>query len=307
MLMPVGRLAVLRSFSGEKFLPAMSFVAIPGLIGPLIGPTLGGWLVETTSWYWIFLINLPIGLLGCALSLRHMPDGRLAHVPPFDFAGFALLSFGMMSLSLALDGIAGVGPGHDVVLVLLLFGLVNLAAYWFRAERHPRPLFSPRLFHLNSFGVGLLGNLFARIGSGAMPYLIPLLPQLIMGYSPLQAGMMMLPVAAMAILSKPLVTALIRRFGYRRVLLGNTFLVGCPMAAFSLFGPQPAALAADRAAGLFRLGQFDPVHGDEHGHAQRPRNHRGKRRQQHAVDGTDVVDEPRRVRRRRPAGGVHPT
>lgn len=240
MLMPVGRLAVLRSFPGESFLRALSFVAIPGLIGPLVGPTLGGWLVETASWHWIFLINLPIGLLGCVLSLRYMPDGRLDRVPPFDFAGFALLSLGMMTLSLALDGLAGIGLGHGAVLVLLLFGLANLVAYWLRATRHPQPLFSPLLFRINSFGVGLLGNLFARIGSGAMPYLIPLLLQLSMGYSPFYSGMMMLPVAAAAILSKPLVTVIIQHFGYRRVLLGNTFLLGIAMAAFSLLEPgQP--------------------------------------------------------------------
>ncbi len=238
MLMPVGRLAVLRSFPGDDFLRALSFVAVPGLIGPLVGPTLGGWLVETASWHWIFLINVPIGLLGCVLSLRYMPEGRLDRVPPFDFAGFGLLSLGMVTLSLALDGLAGIGLGRGAVVVLLLFGLANLTAYWFRATRHPLPLFSPQLFHINSFGVGLLGNLFARIGCGAMPYLIPLLLQLSMGYSPFHAGMMMLPVALAAILSKPLANRAIERFGYRRVLLGNTFLVGVAMAAFSQFTPD---------------------------------------------------------------------
>ncbi len=240
MLMPVGRLAVLRSFPRERFLRAMSFVAVPGLIGPLIGPTLGGWLVEAASWHWIFLINVPIGLAGCLLALRRMPDSRLEPAPPFDAAGFALLSFGMVALSLALDGLAGLGFGRGPVLVLLLFGLANLAAYWLHAMRHPLPLFPPRLFHSGSFSVGLLGNLFARIGSGAMPYLTPLLMQLSMGYSPFRAGMMMLPVAAAAILSKPLAASLIQRLGYRRVLIGNTALLGMAMAAFSLLAPgQP--------------------------------------------------------------------
>lgn len=240
MLLPVGRLAVLKSFPREHFLKAMSFVAVPGLIGPLIGPTLGGWLVEAASWHWIFLINVPVGLLGCALSLRYMADWRSAALPPFDFTGFGLLAFGMVTLSLALDGLAGIGLGRAPVLVLLVFGLANLAAYWIHATRHPRPLFPPQLFHTNSFSVGLLGNLFARIGSGAMPYLIPLLLQLAMGYSPARAGMMMLPVAASAILSKRLAPTLIQRFGYRRVLVGNTALLGMAMAAFSLLAPaQP--------------------------------------------------------------------
>lgn len=243
MLLPVGRLAVLKSFPKEHFLRAMSFVAVPGLVGPLVGPTLGGWLVEMASWHWIFLINVPVGMLGCYFSLRHMPDGRLPDTPAFDFAGFALLSLGMVALSLALDGVGGLGLGRAQVLVLLVFGLVNLAAYWIHATRHPRPLFSPRLFHTNSFSVGLIGNLFARIGSGAMPFLIPLLLQLTMGYSPMQAGMMMLPVAVSAILAKQVVTRLILRFGYRHILVGNTVLLGSGIALFSLVAPgQPLAL-----------------------------------------------------------------
>lgn len=240
MLLPVGRLAVLKSYPREHFLKAMSFVAVPGLIGPLVGPTLGGWLVEVASWHWIFLINIPVGLAGCALSLRHMPDGREDDIPPFDVTGFGLLSLGMVSLSMALDGLAGVGLGRGPVLVLLVFGLANLAAYWIHATRHPRPLFSPRLFGTNSYSVGLLGNLFARIGSGAMPYLIPLLLQVSMGFSPSQSGMMMLPVAAAAIASKRLVPPLILGLGYRRVLVGNTVVLGMAMAGFALFAPaQP--------------------------------------------------------------------
>ncbi len=240
MLLPVGRLTVLKSFPRERFLRAMGFVAVPGLIGPLIGPTLGGWLVEVASWHWIFLINVPIGMAGYALSMRYMPNFRMEHPLPFDFTGFALLSFGMVTVSLALNGMGGLGLGRGPVIVLLLFGLSNLAAYWLRAMRHPRPLFSPQLFHIGSFSVGLLGNLFARIGSGAMPYLMPLLMQVSMGYGPFHAGMMMLPVAAAAIFSKPLATELIQHFGYRRVLVSNTILLGLSMAAFSLLAPgQP--------------------------------------------------------------------
>src|SRR5690606_5716618 len=84
MLLPVGRLAVLRAFPRERFLPAMAFVTIPGLIGPLIGPTLGGWLVEYASWHWIFLINLPVGLIGCIMTHRYMIDARREKVGSFD-------------------------------------------------------------------------------------------------------------------------------------------------------------------------------------------------------------------------------
>ena len=238
LLLPVGRLVVLRTFPREKFLQAMSFVAIPGLIGPLIGPTLGGWLVEVASWHWIFLINVPVGLLGCAATMRYMPGVAAPTVARFDLAGYLMLAFGMVALSLALDGLAGLGLRQASVLVLMIFGLASLVAYWLHAARRPDPLFSPRLFSVDTLRIGLLGNLFARLGSSCMPFLIPLLLQVTMGYSPLQAGMMMLPVAVAGMSMKRFTTTLITRFGYRQVLVGNTLLVGVTMASFALAAPS---------------------------------------------------------------------
>ena len=238
LLLPVGRLVVLRTFPREKFLQAMSFVAIPGLIGPLIGPTLGGWLVEVASWHWIFLINVPVGLVGCAATMRYMPGVAAPTVVRFDLAGYLMLAFGMVALSLALDGLASLGLRQASVLVLMIFGLTSLVAYWLHAARRPDPLFSPRLFSVDTLRIGLLGNLFARLGSSCMPFLIPLLLQVTMGYSPLQAGMMMLPVAVAGMSMKRFTTTLITRFGYRQVLVGNTLLVGVTMASFALTAPS---------------------------------------------------------------------
>jgi EmrB/QacA subfamily drug resistance transporter len=237
MLMPVGRLAVLRAFPQERFLRAMSFVTIPGLIGPLIGPALGGWLVQVASWQWIFLINVPVGMLGCIATWIYMPDGR-ERVGRFDVSGYAMLAFGMVGISLSLDGLAGLGIQPVTVRVLLIFGLASIAAYWLHATRKPHPLFSPTLFRVPTFSIGLLGNLFGRIGSGSMPFLIPLLLQIGLGYSPFQAGMMMVPVAIAGIASKALATRVIRRLGYRRMLVGNTILVGLAMASFALITPE---------------------------------------------------------------------
>jgi EmrB/QacA subfamily drug resistance transporter len=238
LLLPVGRLAVLRAFPREQFLKAMSFVALPGLIGPLIGPTLGGWLVEYTTWHWIFLINLPVGLLGGIATLLLMPEGVRVAARRFDMSGYLLLSFGMVALSLALDGLAELGLGQATVMVLLVFGLASLVAYWLHAVKVPEPLFSPQLFSVHSLTIGLLGNLFARIGSSCMPFLIPLLLQISMGYSPSQAGMMMLPVALAGMVTKTLATRLITRLGYRWVLVLNTALVGLTMASFALSTPD---------------------------------------------------------------------
>ena len=238
LLLPVGRLVVLRTFPRERFLQAMSFVAIPGLVGPLIGPTLGGWLVEVASWHWIFLINLPVGVIGALATLRWMPTPPAVARVRFDTAGYLLLAFGMMALSLALDGLSGLGLRQASVLVMMIFGLASLAAYWLHALRRPDPLFSPQLFRVGSLRIGLIGNLFSRLGSSCMPFLIPLLLQVTMGYSPAEAGMMMLPVALASMSMKRITTPLIQRHGYRRVLVVNTCLVGLAMASFAFASPD---------------------------------------------------------------------
>lgn len=242
MLLPVGRLVVLRVVPRDEFLAAMTFVTIPGLVGPLVGPTLGGWLVQAASWHWIFLINLPLGILGAIAASRLMPDLRGA-ITRFDGVGYLLLAFGMVTVSLSLSALSERLPRHGVALVLLVFGLASLVAYWLHAARTARPLFPLALFKVHTYSVGLLGNLFSRVGSGGMPYLIPLLLQVGMNYSPMHAGMMMIPTAIAGMSSKRIVVPLVRQLGYRRVLLVNTILVGIAMASFALVRPdQPVWL-----------------------------------------------------------------
>lgn len=238
MLLPVGRLVVLRTFPKEQFLAAMSFVAIPGLIGPLIGPTLGGWLVEKISWHWIFLINLPVGLAGALASLRFMPNLCNTGVGRFDLGGYLMLVIAMVAISLALDGLSGMGWAHAIVALLMISGMAALTAYWLHALKSPAPLFSPQLFRVSTYRVGILGNLFARIGSGAMPFLVPLLLQVAMGFPPMGAGMMLLPVALASMGAKRIVTRIIQRHGYRRVLFINTLLLGLSIIGFALMQPD---------------------------------------------------------------------
>jgi EmrB/QacA subfamily drug resistance transporter len=237
MLLPVGRLAVLRSFPRGEFLRAMTFVTLPGLIGPLVGPTLGGWLVQIASWHWIFLINIPVGVIAAIATLRYMPDAHSA-VKRFDMIGYLMLSFSMVAISLSLDGLSELGLRHATVLMLMIFGMASFVAYWLHASQVESPLFSLRLFAVPSYRVGILGNLFSRIGSGSMPFMIPLLFQISLGFSPLESGLMMVPVALAGMVSKQFVVPLIREFGYRRVLVGNTVLVGLAMASFSLISPN---------------------------------------------------------------------
>lgn len=235
-LMPVGRLAVLRVFPGEQLAAALSFVTMPALVGPMLGPLLGGWLVQVASWHWIFLINLPIGAIGGWAVLRYMPDFRQRDPARFDKTGYLLLGGGMVMLSLGLQGLGELGFARANATLLLMAGLATIVAYWLHAARVADPLFDLKLFHTQSFAVGLMGNLFARLSSGAMPFLIPLMLQVGLGYSPLAAGMAMMPVAMAAIAVKTVVVKVIQRFGYRRVLVGNTLVLGSLVASFATLG-----------------------------------------------------------------------
>ena len=238
MMLPVGRLAVLRAYPRDAFIRAMSFIAIPGQIGPLLGPTLGGWMVEYASWHWIFWINVPVGAIGIWAAWRWMPKNDKQPKRSFDGVGFALLAFGMVGVSLALDGLSGIGMGRALVVVLLVFGMASLAAYWMHALRSPAPLFAPALFKVRSLRVGLLGNLFARLGSGAAPFLVPLMLQVGLGLSPLHAGTMMLATVLGSMLVKRFTVRTVQRYGYKRVLQVNSVLLAIMIAALGLVTPS---------------------------------------------------------------------
>lgn len=232
LMLPVGRLAVLRAYPRHEFVSKMALMTLPGLVGPLLGPLLGGWLVEYASWHWIFLVNLPVGVLGCLAALRFMPAIK-GPKQPFDTLGFILFGAAMVLITFALEGLGDMQMPHARVMLLLFGGMACLAAYWLRAGQIEQPLFSPLLFRIRSFAVGILGNLFARLGSGALPFLVPLLLQVALGYSPAQAGLAMVPLAIGAMAIKPLAKPLIDRIGYRWTLTGNTLLLGGLIASLS--------------------------------------------------------------------------
>jgi EmrB/QacA subfamily drug resistance transporter len=238
-LLPVGRLAILRAFPRSELLKTLAFVTIPGLVGPLIGPALGGWLVEVASWHWVFLINIPVGLVGAAAALRWMPDLRAA-VHRFDVAGFVLFSLGLALVSFALQGLGEHAVSLAVSVLTMAAGLAAMTAYWLHAARAEQPIFSLRLFQIPTFSIGLAGNLFARLGSGAMPFLTPLFLQVGLGYAPSVAGLSMVPTVVGAMLCKTFAAPLINRLGYRHVLVGNTLLLGVLIAGFAFVGPATA-------------------------------------------------------------------
>ena len=241
MLMPIGRLAILRTFPHEHYLAAMSFVAVPALVGPLIGPLLGGILVELANWHWIFLINLPVGLLGFFCTLKFMPPIPSYEVSKFDVSGFFLLAIGMVSISLALDGISELGLEQVTVNLLFLLGFAGIIGYVLHASRNKDAIFSLELFKLRTFAVGLVGNLFARIGSAAMPFLIPVFLQVSLDYSPVQSGLSVAPIAFAAIFSRRIAPKFIEKYGYRSFLIFNTMLVGISIISFVLISAREPA------------------------------------------------------------------
>ncbi|MCL2029301.1 MAG: MFS transporter [Deltaproteobacteria bacterium] len=238
LMVPVGRLAIIKAYSRRELVQVLSFVAIPGLIGLLIGPAVGGFLVEYASWHCIFLINLPVGGIGLWLAYRHMPDFASSEREKFDGPGFLLFGASMLLITLSMEGLGELHLPRIQVTLLCVTGLLLQAVYWLRSVCTPHPLFHPRIFLVRSFTVGILGNFFSRLGVGSMPFLIPLFLQLGLGYSPFKAGMVMIPSALAGIIGKSIIARLIRLMGYRCFLSLNTVLVGALIAGFAAVTAQ---------------------------------------------------------------------
>lgn len=221
MMVPVGRLTVMKIVPREQYMAAMTFVTLPGQIGPLLGPALGGILVEYASWHWIFLINIPVGIVGAIATLMLMPNYTM-QTRRFDLSGFAMLAVGMAVLTLALDGSKGTGLSSITLAALVICGVLAIALYLKHAHRNPRALFSLNLFRTSTFSLGLFGSFAGRIGSGMLPFMTPVFLQIGLGFSPFHAGLMMIPMVLGSMGMKRIVVQVVNRFGYRRVLITTT-------------------------------------------------------------------------------------
>ncbi|HSH91480.1 MAG TPA: DHA2 family efflux MFS transporter permease subunit [Ramlibacter sp.] len=238
MMMPVGRLVIIRTFSKAELLAAMSFVVMPALIGPMLGPTVGGLIVHVASWRYIFLINLPVGLVALALIWRFLPDYKAETPRPLDVVGFVLFGSGIALLSWLLEIFGEHELDVTSAIVLLVIALGLLAAYVVHASRAVHPLLRLSLFRVRTFRISIAGGFVARIGMGGMPFLLPLLYQLGMGLPAWQSGLLMMPQAAAAIFMKFCTTRILHTLGYKRVLTINTVLIGLAIATFSFVGPS---------------------------------------------------------------------
>ena len=234
LMMPVGRLTIVRTFPKSELLAAMNFVIIPALIGPLLGPLVGGLIVHWLSWRVIFFVNVPVGLVALYLSHRYMPNYYGDSQRPLDVIGLVLFGSGTALMSWLLE----IFGQHDLsnMSALILFGLavMLLAAYVCHAREHVYPLLNLALFKVRTFRVGVGGGFITRLGIGALPFLLPLLYQLGLGLPAWQSGLLMMPSALAAMGMKMIATKVLARFGYRRILTINTVMIGCTIACFSL-------------------------------------------------------------------------
>jgi EmrB/QacA subfamily drug resistance transporter len=236
MMVPVGRLTMVRTFPKSELVRAMSFVAIPGLIGPMLGPVVGGFIVGYLHWRVIFFINLPIGLLGLYLVYLHLPDFRGEHPRPLDVAGLILFGCGIAILSYVLEVFGEHTLSLGAATGLLAISAVSLTAYGLRATRIEFPLLRLALFRIRTFRASVSGSFFTRLGIGGIPFLFPLLYQVGLGFSPIQSGLLMMPQAMAAMSLKMTMPGILRRFGYRAILISNTMILGVMIVLFATIG-----------------------------------------------------------------------
>ncbi|MGL6071088.1 DHA2 family efflux MFS transporter permease subunit [Craterilacuibacter sp.] len=242
LMLPTGRLAVLKSYPDKNTrMEVLNFIALPGLIGPVLGPSLGGLIVQYSSWHWIFLVNVPVGILGLVLAIKHMPQ-LSDPAARIDIPGYLLFAGGVLLISYALEMFGEHRLGAVGTLGMISSGVLCIGAYIRHARRHKAPLFPLAIFRNRVFSVGILGNLVVRLGSGGIPLLLPLFLQLAFLYSPAHAGLLLMPIAGAALLVKPVVVPLIKRFGSFHVLMVSNSGVGAAIMALALVGPDTSNL-----------------------------------------------------------------
>src|SRR5580693_9043294 len=265
MMVPVGRLVLLRSVAKSDLVNAMAYLTVP--------PLLGGFITTYFHWRWIFWINVPIGILGVLLSLRFIQNLREEAVPRFDFKGFVLSGVGLLSL---ISGLSMIGRGispYWLVAAMIAIGVLSLAAYVRHANGKPDAILDLKLLKIPTFFAGVIGGLLFRTGIGAMPFLLPLLLQVGFGLTPFASGSLTFATAAGALMMKFTASTALRWFGFRQTLVVNSLISGAFLAVCALFTPSTPhwlLLLILLTGGFFRSLQFTALNAISYADVESP-------------------------------------
>ncbi len=234
MMTPVGRLILLRSFPRKDLVTAMTYMSVPAIIGPTIGPLLGGVLTTYVNWRWIFYVNVPIGALGIILALRFVQDTRIVRPPRFDVPGFLLCGAGLATLQFALENVGRPVVATPLIVAAGVVALALLLGYRAYAARHDDPALDLSLFSIRTFRVSTMAGGLSRIGVNAVPFMLPLMLQIGFGMSPVQSGSLTFVVSLGAMAVRPITLRLLRGLGFRTLLTANGVVCAGVIALFAL-------------------------------------------------------------------------
>jgi EmrB/QacA subfamily drug resistance transporter len=262
MMTPVGRLVLLRSIDKSALVNAMAWVTVPALVGPVIGPPLGGFVTTYFSWHWIFLINIPIGLLGIFMAMRYIDPIKSENPERFDLYGLVLAGVGLGGIAFGLS-IAGLNLlPWTLVVALVAIGTISMTLYVIHARRSASPVLDFSLLRLPTMRASIIGGFMFRLGIGALPFLLPLLMQVGFGLSPFRSGMVTFASAVGAMGMKTLAARLIRTFGFRNIMMINAVVSSVFLAASALFTvttPLLLIMIILVVGGFFRSLQFTAI------------------------------------------------
>jgi EmrB/QacA subfamily drug resistance transporter len=259
MMVPVGRLVLLRSVAAEDLVDAMSWFTVPALLGPVLGPPVGGFIVTYLSWRWIFYLNIPFGILGIWLATRYIGDLREPDPGRFDLGGFIFSSISLSCLMYGLEMASRGGGAAGRTGVILAVGLVTGLAYIRHARRSAAPILDFRLMKVPSFAISVISGSLTRITGGALPFLLPMMMQLGFGYTAARSGMITITTAMGSFLMKLVTGPILRRFGFRPTLVWNAVIATGLIAVFAAFRPGwpiPLIYAVLLVGGFFQSLQF---------------------------------------------------
>jgi MFS family permease len=243
---------------------AQALFGVVAIAGPAIGPVLGGYIVTNLDWRWIFYINLPIAAAGVLLVARHVPNVAEQQTSPIDWTGIFLTGFGMAALIFGLETLGRSDFPPWLVGGLFIAGMICLALYWRHARGNPHAILDLSLFRIQTFTASVIGGGFMRLAMGATPFMLALLLQIGFGMSPFQAGLLTFISAAGALVMKTAAPPILRRFGFRSVLVVNAVITGLLFMAYALFKPGTPhwlIMAVLLFGGFFRSLQFTSLNG----------------------------------------------